>query len=129
VVFAKDQQQHSVADLPVELVNKARTEYHLLVMPLAALSSSQHAASMLSIEFKREVDAKGAHDALRQLQRQCGWAGIRFDFANKTVRLADKFVERLKKPVGSYTLSALESWMGKLLYATAILGLPGPRQR
>jgi hypothetical protein len=72
VVFAKDQQQHSVADLPVELVNKARAKYHLLAMPLAALSSSQHAASMLSIDFKREVDAKGAHDALRQLQKQYG---------------------------------------------------------
>jgi hypothetical protein len=51
------------------------------------------------------------------------FAGIRFDFVGKTVRLADRFVERLVAPVGPYSWTAVESWMGKLLYAAAILGL------
>jgi hypothetical protein len=51
------------------------------------------------------------------------FAGIRFDFVGKSVRLADRFVERLVVPPRPYSWSALESWIGKLLCAAAILGL------
>jgi hypothetical protein len=72
VTFAKDGQTHCVCDLPPALAHKARINYGLLVMPLTALSGSGVSDKMLSIDFRREVNAQQAHEIMRTLQRKFG---------------------------------------------------------
>jgi hypothetical protein len=82
--LAKDRRQRSIADLPLELAEKARTKYHLLLMPLEALASvtsrlsrmRRNCASYIWTAPTRELERSGARAASQDTLRGLGKADL-----------------------------------------------------
>jgi hypothetical protein len=66
--LAKDRRQRSIADLPLELAEKARTKYHLLLMPLEALASVTSRLSRMRRNW-RATSGPHRHGSLSEVEQ------------------------------------------------------------